>query len=94
MRFPALNMFSSNSISKKNSGKNIFRDILQGIFLARQQSICPLHFFLCVHGTQVLSSNFIKNPSCYFSSSGSMSNALIIEIFCMNSQKSLLNKFF
>ncbi len=80
-------------LQRKNLEQRFFCDIFARHFLARQQSICPLHFFvLCVHGTQVLLSNFIKKPFCYFSNSGSMSNAQIIEIICMNSQKGLLKQ--
>ena len=83
-------------LKRKISGKKIFWGEFCKAFFAKTTEHMPiLHFFvLCVHVTQVLLSNFIKNTFCYFSSSGSMSNAQIIELICMNSQKGLLNKFF
>ncbi len=91
-----LNMFSSNSISKeKNLEEKIFWENFAGPFLTRQWSIYPFHFFvLFVHWTQILLSNFIKNPFCYFSISNSCSKRPITLITFKIVQKCLLNSSF
>ncbi len=47
-----------------------------------------------VHIFQVMWSNFIKNPFCYFSISSFNSKSPISPIFCVNVHESVQNIFF
>ncbi len=63
-----------------------------GHFFVRQWSICSICFciLLCIY-FQVLWSNFIKNPFCYFSISSLISQSTKNPIICQSVQKCLPN---
>ncbi len=92
---PPLNRFGSNS-NKKNYFFVFFSlDFFAGRFLLRPWGICsfcfPPHN---VHIFQVMWSNFIKNPFCYFSISSINSKSPISQIFCVNVLESVQKIFF
>ncbi len=88
MCVPSMNRFSSNS-------KKIPLDFFAGCFLLRLWGICSFCFPpQNVHIFQVMWSNFIKNPFCYFSISSINSKSPISPIFCLNVLESVQNIFF
>ncbi len=66
-----------------------------GRFLLRPWGICSFHFSPhIVHIFQVMRSNFIKNPFCYFSISSLNSKSPISPIICVNLHENMQNIFF
>ncbi len=64
-------------------------------FLLRPWGICSFCFSSQnVHIFQVMLSNFIKNPFCYFSISSFISKSPISPIICMNVHESMESNFF
>ncbi len=87
---PSLNRFGSNSVPKKVFTFSF--DIFWMAFVGKKMHI-PL-FARWVHRTQVMLSNFIKNPVCSFNNPSSNSKSPIRQKICVKSQNRLQKKFF